>query len=103
MIRRPPRSTLFPYTTLFRSYACIRPVRYFVGVPSPMREPEKLDVVVYRENTEDVYTGVEYAAGSPEATRLLVFLRDQFGAKIREGSALGIKPMSRFEIGRAHV
>src|SRR5256885_10336757 len=61
-----------------------------------MREPEKLDVVVYRENTEDVYTGVEYAAGSPEATRLLVFLRDQFGAKIREGSALGIKPMSRF-------
>jgi len=77
-------------------YACIRPVRYFAGVPSPMREPEKLDVVVYRENTEDVYTGVEYAAGSPEATRLLVFLRDQFGAKIREGSALGIKPMSRF-------
>ena len=77
-------------------YACIRPVRYFAGVPSPMREPEKLDVVVYRENTEDVYTGVEYAAGSPEATRLLAFLRDQFGAKIRDESALGIKPMSRF-------
>jgi isocitrate dehydrogenase len=77
-------------------YACIRPVRYFAGVPSPMREPEKLDVVIYRENTEDVYTGVEYAAGSPEATRLLAFLRDQFGAKIRDGSALGIKPMSRF-------
>ncbi len=77
-------------------YACIRPVRYFAGVPSPMREPEKLDVVIYRENTEDVYTGVEYAAGSPEASRLLAFLRDQFGAKIRDGSALGIKPMSRF-------
>src|SRR2546423_1457382 len=77
-------------------YACIRPVRYFAGVPSPMREPEKLDVVIYRENTEDVYTGVEYAAGSPEATRLLAFLRDQFGAKIRDDSALGIKPMSRF-------
>jgi isocitrate dehydrogenase len=77
-------------------YACIRPVRYFAGVPSPMREPEKLDVFIYRENTEDVYTGVEYAAGSPEATRLLAFLRDQFGAKIRDGSALGIKPMSRF-------
>jgi len=77
-------------------YACIRPVRYFAGVPSPMREPEKLDVVIYRENTEDVYTGVEYAAGSPEATRLLTFLRDQFGAKIRDESALGIKPMSRF-------
>src|SRR5205814_162160 len=68
----------------------------FAGVPSPMREPEKLDVVIYRENTEDVYTGVEYAAGSPEATRLLTFLRDQFGAKIRDESALGIKPMSRF-------
>ena len=77
-------------------YACIRPVRYIAGVPSPMREPEKLDVVIYRENTEDVYTGVEYAAGSPEATRLLAFLRDQFGAKIRDESALGIKPMSRF-------
>src|SRR3989441_3567443 len=77
-------------------YACVRPVRYFAGVPSPMREPEKLDVVIYRENTEDVYTGVEYAAGSPEASRLLAFLRDQFGAKIRDGSALGIKPMSRF-------
>src|SRR5881628_1214732 len=77
-------------------YACIRPVRYFAGVPSPMREPEKLDVVVYRENTEDVYTGVEYAAGTPEASKLLAFLRDQFGAKIRDGSALGIKPMSRF-------
>jgi len=77
-------------------YACIRPVRYFTGVPSPMREPQKLDVVIYRENTEDVYTGVEYAAESPEASRLLAFLRDQFGAKIRDGSALGIKPMSRF-------
>ena len=77
-------------------YACIRPVRYFAGVPSPMREPEKLDVVIYRENTEDVYAGVEYAAGSPEATRLLTFLRDEFGAKIRDESALGIKPMSRF-------
>lgn len=77
-------------------YACIRPVRYFPGVPSPMREPEKLDVVIFRENTEDVYTGVEYAAGSPEAEKLLGFLRDQLGAKIRDGSALGIKPMSRF-------
>src|SRR3989441_1138744 len=77
-------------------YACIRPVRYFTGAPSPMREPEKLDVVVYRENTEDVYTGVEYAAGTPEASKLLAVLRGQVGAKIRDGSALGIKPMSRF-------
>src|SRR5438093_11517080 len=61
-----------------------------------MREPQKGDVVIYRENTEGVCTGVEYAADSPEASRLLAFLRDQFGAKIRDGSALGIKPMSRF-------
>src|SRR5256885_1816447 len=77
-------------------YACIRPVRYFAGVPSPMREPEKLDVVVYRENTEDVYTGVEYAAGSPEATRLLVFLRDQFGAKRSEERRVGKECRSRW-------
>jgi isocitrate dehydrogenase len=77
-------------------YACIRPVRYFAGVPSPMRQPEKLDVVIFRENTEDVYTGIEYAAGSPQAQQLLAFLREQLGAKIRDGSALGIKPMSRF-------
>ncbi len=77
-------------------YACIRPVRYFEGVPSPVREPQKLDVVIFRENTEDVYTGVEYAAGSPEARKLLAFLRDELGAKIREGSAIGIKPMSQF-------
>jgi isocitrate dehydrogenase len=77
-------------------YACIRPVRYFEGVPSPMRQPEKLDVIIFRENTEDVYTGVEYAAGSKEAEQLLAFVRDQFGAKIRDGSAIGLKPMSRF-------
>src|SRR5438067_12461957 len=77
-------------------YACIRPVRYFAGVPSPMREPEKLDVVIYRENTEDGYTGGEYAAESPGASRLRAILREQLGPKIREGSALGIKPMSRF-------
>jgi isocitrate dehydrogenase len=77
-------------------YACIRPVRYFEGVPSPMREPEKLDVIIFRENTEDVYTGIEYAAGSKEAERLLAFVRDELGAKIRDGSAIGLKPMSRF-------
>jgi isocitrate dehydrogenase len=77
-------------------YACIRPVRYFAGVPSPMREPEKLDVIIFRENTEDVYTGVEFAAGTKEAESLLAFLRERLGAKIRDGSALGIKPMSRF-------
>jgi len=77
-------------------YACIRPVRYFEGVPSPMREPQMLDVVIFRENIEDVYSGVEYKAGSPEADALIGFLTERFKANIRPGSALGIKPMSRF-------
>jgi isocitrate dehydrogenase len=77
-------------------YACIRPVRYFTGVPSPMREPHRLDVVIFRENIEDVYSGVEYKAESPEADAVIAFLTERFGAKIRAGSAIGIKPMSRF-------
>lgn len=77
-------------------YACIRPVRWIRGVPSPVRHPEKLDVVIFRENTEDVYAGLEYAAGSPQAERLRAFLRDELGAEVRERSALGIKPMSEF-------
>src|SRR5256886_14930502 len=77
-------------------YACIRPVRYFEGVPSPMREPQKLDVVIFRENIEDVYSGVEYRAGSGEADAVIGFLTERFGAKIRPGSAIGIKPMSQF-------
>jgi isocitrate dehydrogenase len=77
-------------------YACIRPVRYFEGVPSPMREPQKLDVVIFRENIEDVYSGIEYKAGSPEADALIAFLTERFRATIRPGSAIGIKPMSRF-------
>ena len=77
-------------------YACIRPVRYFEGVPSPMREPQKLDVVIFRENIEDVYSGIEYRAGSPEADAVIGFLTERFGAKIRPGSAVGIKPMSKF-------
>ncbi|HEY2823930.1 MAG TPA: isocitrate/isopropylmalate family dehydrogenase, partial [Gemmatimonadales bacterium] len=74
-------------------YACVRPVRYFKGVPSPMKDPAKLDVVIFRENIEDVYAGIEYKAGSAEAEKLRAFLQ-QMGAKILEGSALGIKPMS---------
>jgi len=77
-------------------YACIRPVRYFEGVPSPMREPQKLDVVIFRENIEDVYSGVEYRAGSAEADAVIGFLTERFGAKIRPGSAIGVKPMSKF-------
>jgi len=77
-------------------YACVRPVRYFAGVPAPTRRPELLNVVIFRENVEDVYAGIEYQAGSSEATAVRAFLTERFGAKIREGSAIGIKPMSRF-------
>jgi isocitrate dehydrogenase len=77
-------------------YACIRPVRYFEGVGSPMKEPEKLNIVVFRENTEDVYAGIEWKAGSPEAEKLRAFIAQELGKNIREGSAIGIKPMSAF-------
>jgi isocitrate dehydrogenase len=75
-------------------YACVRPVRYFEGVPSPVCRPQDLDVVIFRENTEDVYAGIEWAQGSPEALRLIQFLRDQFGVNVREDSGLGVKPIS---------
>src|SRR5438094_4107603 len=77
-------------------YACIRPVRYFEGVPSPMKEPGKLNIIIFRENIEDVYAGIEYKAHSSEADSVIEFLTRKFGAKIREGSAIGIKPMSKF-------
>jgi isocitrate dehydrogenase len=77
-------------------YACIRPVRYFEGVPSPMKDPAKLNIVIFRENIEDVYAGIEYKAHSSEADAIIEFLSRNFGAKIREGSALGVKPMSKF-------
>ncbi|HXH63859.1 MAG TPA: isocitrate/isopropylmalate family dehydrogenase, partial [Gemmatimonadales bacterium] len=78
-------------------YACIRPVRWFPGVPSPVKEPQKLDVVIFRENIEDVYAGIEFEAGSAKADKLRDFLLDELGVKtIRESSAIGIKPMSKF-------
>src|SRR5256886_1866448 len=77
-------------------YACIRPVRYFEGVPSPMKQPGKLNVVIFRENIEDVYSGVEYEAGSDAADAVIRFLTERYDAKIRPASAIGIKPMSQF-------
>jgi len=77
-------------------YACVRPVRWFTGVPSPVKEPGKLDVVIFRENIEDVYAGIEYEAGSAKANKLRQFLVGELGATIREQSALGVKPMSKF-------
>jgi len=79
-------------------YVCLRPVRYFTGVPSPVKHPEKLDVIIFRENTEDIYAGVEWPADSPEAKKVIKFLRDEMGVtKIRfpETSGIGIKPVSR--------
>ena len=81
-------------------YACVRPVRWLPGVPSPVKEPAKLDIVIFRENIEDVYAGIEYQAGSAEADALRKFLTEQFSANIREGSAFGIKPMSAFNTKR---
>jgi isocitrate dehydrogenase len=77
-------------------YACIRPVRYFTGVGAPMKHPEKLNIVIFRENVEDVYSGIEFRAGTPEAEKLRAFIEKEFSKKIREGSAIGIKPMSPF-------
>ena len=77
-------------------YACIRPVKYIPGTPSPLKHPEKVNMVVFRENTEDVYAGIEWKEGSPEALRLREFLEKELGQKIREDSGIGIKPISRF-------
>ena len=75
-------------------YACVRPVRYFAGTPSPVRRPEQMDVVIFRENTEDVYAGIEWEQGSPQAEQLLDYLATSFGKRIRRDSGLGIKPIS---------
>jgi isocitrate dehydrogenase len=77
-------------------YACIRPVKYIPGTPSPLKHPEKVDMVVFRENTEDVYAGMEWKEGSREALRLREFLEKEMGKEIREDSGIGIKPISRF-------
>jgi isocitrate dehydrogenase len=76
-------------------YACVRPVRYFAGVPSPVKEPQKVDMVIFRENIEDVYAGIEWKAGTEEADRVIEFIAG-LGKKIRPGSGIGIKPISEF-------
>jgi isocitrate dehydrogenase len=75
-------------------YACIRPVRYFKGVPSPVRHPERVNMVIFRENTEDVYSGIEWEQGSAGAEELIAFLRDSLGKRVRPDSGIGIKPIS---------
>ena len=76
-------------------YACIRPVKYIPGIPSPLRRPEEVDMVVFRENTEDVYAGLEWEAGSPTAARLIDLVKRETGQEIRPDSGIGLKPMSR--------
>ena len=77
-------------------YACVRPVRYYRGVVSPVKEPELVDMVIFRENTEDVYAGIEWQAGTEKANRVIEFLRNEMGALIRDNSGIGIKPISEF-------
>ena len=77
-------------------YACVRPVRYFQGVPAPVTHPEKMDVVIFRENTEDVYAGIEWEQGTPEVQKVIELLRTEMGVEIREDSGVGIKPISIF-------
>ncbi len=77
-------------------YACVRPVKYYKGVPSPLRKPEDFDVVIFRENTEDVYSGIEFESGTPENKKLADFLRNEMGAKFFDDAGLGVKPISEF-------
>ncbi len=77
-------------------YACVRPVRYFTNVPSPVKHPEKLNIIIFRENTEDVYAGIEWEACSAEAKKVISFINDNFNKSILSESGIGIKPMSEF-------
>ena len=77
-------------------YACVRPVRYFEGTPSPVRHPERMNVVIFRENTEDVYAGIEWARGTPQAEKIIKFLSREMGRRIRPDSGIGVKPISEF-------
>jgi len=77
-------------------YACVRPVRYFENVPSPVKHPEQIDMVIFRENSEDIYVGFEFASGTPEAKKLIAFVNREFKWKVREDSGVGLKPMSPF-------
>ncbi len=77
-------------------YACVRPVRYFKGTPCPVKRPEDMDMIIFRENTEDVYAGIEWPEGSEDARKVIRFLTDEMGQDIRPDSGIGIKPISRF-------
>ena len=84
----------------FDLYANVRPVKYFPGVPSPVKNPEKMDMVVFRENTEDLYAGIEWKYDSEEAKKLRWYLKEQFSIKLTDDTGIGIKPISRFKSQR---
>ncbi len=77
-------------------YACVRPVKYYSGTPSPVTHPERMNVIIFRENTEDVYAGIEWAKGTPQAERIIQFLEKEMGKRLRPDSGIGIKPISEF-------
>ena len=77
-------------------YACVRPVQYYQGVVSPVKTPEQVNMIIFRENTEDVYAGIEWQAGTEQANRVIEFLRNEMGSSIRDNSGIGIKPISEF-------
>lgn len=77
-------------------YACVRPIKYFNGVPSPVKDPGKLNVIIFRENTEDVYAGIEWKQGTPEVKKVIDFLKKEMNVTVREDSGIGVKPMSVF-------
>ena len=77
-------------------YACVRPIRYYPGVPSPLKQPEKTDMIIFRENTEDVYAGIEWKEGSTEAKKVITWLKDEMGVEVRPDSGIGVKPISIF-------
>jgi isocitrate dehydrogenase len=79
---------------LLNLYVCMRPVKYYPGVPSPMKRPELVDIVIFRENTEDVYAGIEWKQGTPEAAKVIEFLAGEMGVKVRPDSGIGVKPIS---------
>jgi len=94
------RSVNVALRQLLDLFACVRPVKYIPGVPSPMKHPEKIDMVVFRENTEDVYSGIEWEMGSQDVNKVIQFLHDEMGVSIPEDSGIGIKPISVLRTAR---
>ena len=88
------RSLNVAFRQILNLYACVRPVRYFDGVPSPVKHPERMNIMIFRENTEDVYSGIEWREGTPEAKKVIEFLNKEMGKKVRLDSGIGIKPIS---------